>query len=502
MGSSATVARDSLVKDLESLCPNPFIATNANPLLEIPTNAPNSATSNVSPAQFAGLVDNVNNVQTIDTTEEVANQFSGLFGNLAASATTTSPTGSPSKRPTSSPTGAPIVPTISTTIFDDIKSTVTTAITTLVALNDFIEIELDNGEDGINEAIELAAVIFGNADSSSPTAVAIIFSLPWCIVPLILVLAVGMAYKGKSKPTYENVLSKCLMPTFVLMTMASIALTTVMVSYSIATADFCSGGNINTPDKTMMDILVQRNITSGQLLYNAVGHYVSQCTEGDPFLFLDTYGTGLNSATAAMTNLETAITKNTSIEALVAICGSQVEGIDSLIISMETDLQELSSKVVEATTLLECTHLVPIYTTLVYDTACNTTVHGLYWAYISFLIMSLTGMTMITLRTAYLSMDSEAGHRAKSKTRGDIEKGSAALTVADKGDDSDSGSDSDLGSDSDDDGSDSDSDDSDKGSDSDDSDDDSDKDSDDDSDDGSGDDSDDDDSDSDDSDSS
>jgi hypothetical protein len=132
----------------------------------------------------------------------------------------------------------------------------------------------------------------------------------------------------------------------------------------------------------MTDILLERGVTSEQLLYTGVDYYVSQCQTSSPFVFLDTYKTELISASGALSTLLLAMTQDTNIETLVEVCGDQVKGIDSAISLMETDLEGLMSKVNEALALLECSSVVPIYTTLVYDTACNTTVHGLYWAYI------------------------------------------------------------------------------------------------------------------------
>ncbi len=51
--------------------------------------------------------------------------------------------------------------------------------------------------------------------------------------------------------------------------------------------------------------------------------------------------------------------------------------------------------------LLACDNIVPIYTTTMYTTACDYSVSALAWSFAAFLVISLFGMIMITLRTSW-----------------------------------------------------------------------------------------------------
>jgi hypothetical protein len=226
MGEGAEPARDSLVKALQELCLNPIVPTSIDP-------SPDSASNSVTPE----LSNQSDTAASVEVTDEVSNQFTDLFSGLAAAATTTT-TPSPTSVPTASPTTAPVAPTTTVTVFDGIESDVNATIDALLALNDFIDEELDDGEQAIDDAQEVAQRLFENAndESNGPSAAAIIFSIPWFIVPIALVTAVAMVWMGKSRPSVEKIMSKCVMPFFILMTMTSIILTTLLVSYAIGNA--------------------------------------------------------------------------------------------------------------------------------------------------------------------------------------------------------------------------------------------------------------------------
>lgn len=150
-------------------------------------------------------------------------------------------------------------------------------------------------------------------------------------------------------------------------------------SYS---TDFCSGGKGGTPEETIMQVLKARGIAGDELMFTATSFYVTQCpsTLPFPFVFLDTYKTDLSAASSALASLETTIRQNT-VQSIVAACGTQAEGIDSLVSTMNSDLKALATKVDETLAALACDTVVPTFTNTAYVTACNTSVHSLYYGY-------------------------------------------------------------------------------------------------------------------------
>ncbi len=64
-------------------------------------------------------------------------------------------------------------------------------------------------------------------------------------------------------------------------------------------------------------------------------------------------------------------------------------------------MSELILDVKLARELLACNNIVPIYTTTMYNTACDYSVLALAWCFAGFLVISFFGMIMITLRTSW-----------------------------------------------------------------------------------------------------
>ncbi len=68
---------------------------------------------------------------------------------------------------------------------------------------------------------------------------------------------------------------------------------------------------------------------------------------------------------------------------------------------MELTLTTLIKDSVLALQLLSCDNIVPIYTSTMYNTACDYSVSALAWSFSAFLVISFFGMIMITLRSSW-----------------------------------------------------------------------------------------------------
>jgi hypothetical protein len=117
-------------------------------------------------------------------------------------------------------------------------------------------------------------------------------------------------------------------------------------------------------------------------MYTAVRFYVTQCSAEYPFDFLDVFKGDLEAATIAFADLDLQIANNVTMESLVAQCGTDAEGLDTLLSSMKSELSDLETKVAGVEASLSCDVVVPTFTSTTYYAACGTTMNSLYYGYV------------------------------------------------------------------------------------------------------------------------
>ncbi len=115
-------------------------------------------------------------------------------------------------------------------------------------------------------------------------------------------------------------------------------------------------------------------------MYTAVRFYVTQCAAEYPFDFLDTFQADLATATTAFADLDLQIA-NVTMPSLVAQCGTDAEGLDTLLSSMKSELSDLETKMAGVDASLSCDVIVPTFTSTTYYAACGTTMNSLYYGY-------------------------------------------------------------------------------------------------------------------------
>ena len=145
--------------------------------------------------------------------------------------------------------------------------------------------------------------------------------------------------------------------------------------------DFCSGGQSKTPGETVLDMITAKGFEAESLVFLATEYYVSQCDAEYPYDFVDTFMKELETASLAIAAVESAIATKT-MESIVAECGSDAEGIDSLLSAMNSGLLEVGSALDDALSSLSCDSVVPTFTNTAYDAACDVSVNGLYYCYV------------------------------------------------------------------------------------------------------------------------
>ena len=102
-----------------------------------------------------------------------------------------------------------------------------------------------------------------------------------------------MAWNGSADRKCERALMWVVVPMWVIMVVFAIVSTGLVSSVIISNADFCSGGDQETPDETVKNILIEQNISPTALLFELVYYYVTGCGTKNPWDFLDNYRNNL-----------------------------------------------------------------------------------------------------------------------------------------------------------------------------------------------------------------
>lgn len=82
-------------------------------------------------------------------------------------------------------------------------------------------------------------------------------------------------------------------------------------------------------------------------------------------------------------------------------CGRDLDRMEVLLAEMRSLLEALLESVYQMLDLLSCERVVRIYTSLLYDGACQYSVNGVMWVFASSLVMAIFGLVMILFRSAY-----------------------------------------------------------------------------------------------------
>ena len=82
-------------------------------------------------------------------------------------------------------------------------------------------------------------------------------------------------------------------------------------------------------------------------------------------------------------------------------CGPDLDKMGVLLAEMRSLVGVLLESVYQTLSLLSCDRVVRIYTSLLYDGACQYSVNGVMWVFASALVMALFGLIMILFRSAY-----------------------------------------------------------------------------------------------------
>ena len=237
---------------------------------------------------------------------------------------------------------------------------------------------------------------------------AIIILIPYIVVPAFLMVGVLLVWMNVTTPGWvQKVLDWLFLPLFILEMVLACHACTFMLLAAGANADFCSGGENQTPDGTILEVteaLAPRyevcHTEATQFLLEVLRYYIDECRSGDPFEFIRKFEAATVAAEQAITNFLAEIEVSERAGRLASgLCGvEEVKRSAELLTKAYQDLREGITGVFD---LLSCDKITPLYQLPVYDGVCTYSMSGFTWAFSSFLIASCAGFTMIMFRSSW-----------------------------------------------------------------------------------------------------
>ena len=297
----------------------------------------------------------------------------------------------------------PINTNIATSVGMDINGIASKAQADLTMLADFIQVGLET----MNEVLTQAGDITERATTTIQTIdlwgwqtkllVAGLFTLP-----SFLVVGVGLVMLDLDVKQYQQMLARFFMPLFMLTIAACYIICCLVLPLTVASADACTGGGEvwGGPDDTVLTIY--RNIRGDDngLIFQFVAFYTQQCNPNYyPFGFLSKYLSDLD--TALDSSSTAAATLKANQKMLETQCGRSFSDVITIVTDMTNNLMLLRKQANDALDLVNCEDINRLYVNTFHMTGCTYSVSAMAWIFVSSFVISVCGMIMIMLRTAY-----------------------------------------------------------------------------------------------------
>lgn len=270
-------------------------------------------------------------------------------------------------------------------------------------LSDFVNNDVAQLRDvlrQINAATEDLSAGLSKYDVSDPAAMA--YVIPMIVLTCILAFAVVMAWCQMTHPKVDCVWKWFFLPLFGIAIVFSWVCVGLFGLVTTANSDMCSGGDgdFPSPDGAILEVLRQQGYDNpNSVIFQSITYYTGGCRAPFPFIFLEEYLDELNLAMNSTDVLRNSV-DSIGIEELESLCGAEFASLNSLLDDVAEKLVILSDSADLAFDLISCESINPIYVNTFHKAACEESASGLSWVFASLLVISICGMTMLTLRSA------------------------------------------------------------------------------------------------------
>lgn len=271
----------------------------------------------------------------------------------------------------------------------------------LVASGDFLPAKIDEMLSSTERIGSMATSIEENAQQIQfGDWQYLVIIIPYIITPALLMVGVSAAWCESDWPRFRTFLSWIVLPIFILQILFAFSLSSAMTMGATANADFCSGGQSQTPDATVKQILVNMGYSSQEWSSSMLNYYVDQCTAQDPFALLREFQHGTNSTVAIISEWVYDVNEANN-STLSEQCQRSLQAISDLSLKLRGRVQSQDTNAKELIYLFRCQNIVPLYTYPTYDGVCDYSISGLTWAFSAFYVVSCMGLIMVTLRSTW-----------------------------------------------------------------------------------------------------
>jgi len=230
---------------------------------------------------------------------------------------------------------------------------------------------------------------------------------------LIFIAGGILAYKRKSPIKFQRMQSVWVMPFFLVTLFFACIVCCGLLLAVVINADFCSGETtgeqdlpqIIGPDATVLNIIRRKNVNEESMAYRIITSIVEGCrSDGPPVLDLGDEKQQLSNFTNSLKSIVKQFSGNFTSQ-LSAKCQKDVRPVRDGLVSVAGNMQVFQEDLGNVEQLLTCENLSPLYTSVAHEVMCELSIHALVWFYSSILVVTVCGMTIITLRSSWLQED-------------------------------------------------------------------------------------------------
>jgi len=239
--------------------------------------------------------------------------------------------------------------------------------------------------------------------------VTVTFLIVYMILSITFIAGVVMAWKERSERGFNCVQSYILLPLFTVFVFGSILMSSIFSVLAVLDADLCSGTEFTpSPDVTFVNLLNRNEeYQNGALMYNTISYYAQGCAIRSPTAFLASFASQVTDAIYSTQNfvdvIDSSVTSN-----IVRTCQQDATNISNIVNAannMKESLESLDLSISTIFDVMNCENIHPVYAEVVHESICTKGMNGIALAMVLFTLLSLSGMSMVSLRSAWYELE-------------------------------------------------------------------------------------------------
>ena len=222
------------------------------------------------------------------------------------------------------------------------------------------------------------------------------------ILPSFLMMGVGLVMLDLDIKCYQRTLTYVLMPLFFLVVVATYVVCALILPASAALADTCIGGGEvhGGPDDTVLTVYRNLRGDDNSMVFLLGAYYTQQCNPiyypfGEISQYLDLLDGAIDSTNTVIDTIQG------NLDLLLDQCGRSYDSVVRLVKDMNISLRTLRSSADQTLSLVQCKNINQLYVNTIHEATCTYSVEALAWIFGSSLVISICGLIIVMLRSAY-----------------------------------------------------------------------------------------------------